>query len=294
MQPMTRSASESLELVPSLHDAGTVEAESAHDDVTILPEPGSMVDVDIDLTRPDDDVLVAKRLPTPERVHERPLRAAPEIAEPVVREVGNGYVIAKRVLDLTVGGTVLVATSPVMAVLSILTRLDSPGPAFFRQQRVAQGGKTSFTFYKYRTMYVDARERFPHLYAYHEVDETKLADFYYKQPDDPRVTRVGKFLRRTSLDELPNLINVVKGDLSLVGPRPEIPEYVRLYNDRHAVKFTVKPGATGLSVVNGRNTLSIAEQMEVEVEYVQRRSFKLDLQILVRTLWLIVRRRGAI
>ncbi|MFN8036731.1 MAG: sugar transferase [Acidimicrobiia bacterium] len=213
-------------------------------------------------------------------------------AEPSIREVSAGYLIAKRALDLAVGVPALVLTSPIMAALSLATRFDSPGPAFFRQQRVGQGGKV-FTFYKYRTMYLDARERFPELYAYHEVDAAKLAETYYKQTEDPRHTRVGRFLRKTSLDELPNFINVVKGDLSLVGPRPELPEYVRLYDARQRAKFAVKPGATGLAVVDGRNLLSMAEQIEADVEYTRRRSFRFDLEILLRTVWIILRRRGA-
>ena len=179
-----------------------------------------------------------------------------------------------------------------MLILSVITRLDSPGPAFFRQPRVGRGGKV-FTFYKYRTMYVDARERWPELYDY-SVDPAELQSRFYKQADDPRLTRVGRLLRRTSFDELPNLINVVKGDLSLVGPRPELPEYARLYDKSQQSKFTVKPGATGLAVVEGRNVLSIAEQIDADVEYVRRRSFRLDVEILVRTLWVVLRRQGAV
>jgi len=203
-----------------------------------------------------------------------------------------GYAIAKRLLDLTVGGVVLVISSPLMLILSVITRLDSPGPAFFRQPRVGRGGKV-FVFYKYRTMYVDARERWPELYDY-SVDPSELQNRHYKYADDPRLTRVGRFLRRTSFDELPNLINVVKGNLSLVGPRPELPEYALLYNRTQQSKFTVKPGATGLAVVEGRNVLSIAEQIEADVEYVRRRSLRLDIEILARTVWVILRRQGAV
>jgi lipopolysaccharide/colanic/teichoic acid biosynthesis glycosyltransferase len=223
----------------------------------------------------------------------RPLTSVPDagLSFPVARE-RRGYALSKRLLDLSVGGVVLVLTSPLMLILSVITRLDSPGPAFFRQPRVGRGGRV-FTFYKYRTMYVDARERWPELYDY-SVDPAELWSRFYKQADDPRLTRVGRLLRRTSLDELPNLINVVKGDLSLVGPRPELPEYARLYDKSQQSKFTVKPGATGLAVVEGRNVLSIAEQIEADVEYVRRRSFRFDVEILARTLWVVLRREGAV
>lgn len=302
MQPMSHSVPDALELVPSSHDGTSVEPATQPDDtgdaraeIAVLHDVDidlTRSDVDIDLTRPDSEVVVTSQTSGPQPAPDRTLRPAQPVVGPTVREVSNGYVVAKRALDLAVGGAALVLSSPVMLVLSVITRLDSPGPAFFRQQRVGQGGEV-FTFYKYRTMYVDARERFPHLYAYHEVEATQIANVFYKQPDDPRLTRVGKFLRRTSLDELPNLINVVKGNLSLVGPRPELPEYVRLYDERQQAKFAVKPGATGLAVVDGRNNLSIAEQIEADVEYARRRSFKLDLQILFRSVWVIVRRQGA-
>lgn len=203
-----------------------------------------------------------------------------------------GYAFAKRALDLAVGGVALVLASPLMLVLAAITRLDSPGPALFRQPRVGRGGKV-FTFYKYRTMYVDARERWPELYDYSH-DPNDLGTLHYKHADDPRLTRVGRLLRRTSFDELPNLINVVRGNLSLVGPRPELPEYALLYDERQQAKFSVKPGATGLAVVEGRNVLSIADQIQADVEYVSRRSFRLDIEIMARTVWVILRREGAV
>jgi lipopolysaccharide/colanic/teichoic acid biosynthesis glycosyltransferase len=202
------------------------------------------------------------------------------------------YAFSKRLLDVVVGSALLVASSPLILLLAIITRLDSSGPALFRQQRVGRGGEL-FTFYKCRTMYVDAKERWPELYDY-RYETSEFEKLHYKHADDPRLTRVGRVLRRTSFDELPNLINVVKGELSLVGPRPELPEYALLYDEQQRAKFGVKPGATGLAVVQGRNMLSVAETIKADLEYVRRRSLRLDIEILWRTVSAIVRRRGAV
>ncbi len=191
------------------------------------------------------------------------------------------YALTKRALDIAVSSLLLVASLPVIGLIALLIRIDSPGPVIFQQKRVAQGGRL-FRFLKFRTMYVDARERFPELYAYRYGPEG-FGDFYFKTPDDPRLTRVGRRLRRTSLDELPNLVNVLRGDMSLVGPRPELPEHLRYYGQRELAKFSVKPGVTGLWQVRGRARLRYVEQLESEIEYVQRRSLWFDIEILART-----------
>ena len=191
------------------------------------------------------------------------------------------YAMSKRALDIAISSILLLASFPILALLAVLIRADSPGPVIFQQQRVAQGGRL-FRFLKFRTMYVDARERFPELYAYRYGPEG-FGDFYFKTPDDPRLTRMGRRLRRTSLDELPNLVNVLRGEMSLVGPRPELPEHLRYYGQRELAKFSVKPGVTGLWQIRGRARLRYVEQLESEIEYVQRRSFWLDLAILART-----------
>jgi len=191
------------------------------------------------------------------------------------------YALSKRTLDVVVSASLLILTFPVIVLIAVLIRLDSPGPVIFQQQRVAQGGRL-FRFLKFRTMYADARQRFPDLYAYRYGPEG-FGDFYFKTPDDPRLTRVGRRLRRTSLDELPNLVNVLRGEMSLVGPRPELPEHLRYYGQRELVKFSVKPGVTGLWQIRGRARLRYVEQLESEIEYVRRRSLLLDLEILART-----------
>jgi lipopolysaccharide/colanic/teichoic acid biosynthesis glycosyltransferase len=216
------------------------------------------------------------------------IRDAPPIG---VTPPSSGYRVVKRALDLAVAITGLILTAPVMAVVAVAIRLESPGPAVFRQRRVGQGGR-EFTFYKFRTMFADARERFPELYAY-EFGEGELETSYYKPVNDPRRTRVGAFLRRTTLDELPNLVNLLRGQVSLVGPRPEVPEMVPYYRPDQMAKFAVKSGITGLAQVSGRNRLTIQEQIDLDVAYARRPSLGGDLRILGRTVVAVARQIGA-
>jgi radical SAM protein with 4Fe4S-binding SPASM domain len=220
-----------------------------------------------------------------------------------------------RVLDLFIALNILFFTLPIMAVIALAVKIDSRGPVIFRQTRVGmdrrngnsstgnaeqplqnrrtedQGGKP-FIFYKFRTMCVDARERFPELYKYDYTSE-EIKKLQFKIPDDPRLTRFGAHLRKTTLDELPNLINVIKGDMNLVGPRPDIPEMVKYYQQRQKKKFTVKPGVTGLAQINGRSLLSFKQTLEVDVEYVKKKSFILDIKILFKTIKITILRIGA-
>jgi lipopolysaccharide/colanic/teichoic acid biosynthesis glycosyltransferase len=201
------------------------------------------------------------------------------------------YAVAKRALDLVGACLLLLVALPVMAVLAIIIKIDSPGPALFRQDRVTLGGR-HFRFFKFRTMYVDARERFPDLYAYQFTD-SNFDDAFYKLADDPRNTRFGSWLRRTTLDELPNLFNVVLGDLSLVGPRPELPELVRYYRPEELACFFTKAGLTGLAQVAGRSLLTVRERLTLDLRYVSHQTLLLDLRILWRTVIVVVARKGA-
>jgi len=210
---------------------------------------------------------------------------------PAARDRSLFYAMSKRAVDLLVSTVALAITLPIIAVLSIITRLDSPGPAIFRQLRVGQNGRV-FTFFKFRTMYVDAKERFPELYAYKYTPE-EWEQLFYKLPEDPRLTRFGRWLRKTTLDELPNLFNVVRGDMSLVGPRPELPEYVMYYSPEQLLKFSVKSGVTGLAQVSGRGTLPVQDQIDADMEYVSKRSFWFDMSILLRTVRMVLLRHGA-
>ncbi|MGW5363255.1 sugar transferase [Actinopolymorpha pittospori] len=204
---------------------------------------------------------------------------------------GRAYAITKRLIDLIGATVLLVVGAPVMIVLAILIRLDSPGPAIFRQTRVTRGGRT-FTFFKFRTMYVDARERFPELYQY-RLSADLRDNTYYKLADDPRNTKVGRWLRRTTLDELPNLFNVLLGDLSLVGPRPDLPELVVFYRPEELACLFTKAGLTGLAQVAGRSFLTIRERLTLDMRYVAQQTLMLDLRILWRTVIVVVLGRGA-
>jgi lipopolysaccharide/colanic/teichoic acid biosynthesis glycosyltransferase len=219
---------------------------------------------------------------------ERALRRASLLVLP---NRAAAYRVSKRLMDL-LGGTILfVLTLPVMAALAFVIRIDSRGPAVFRQQRVTRGGRV-FTFYKFRTMYADARERFPELYDYSFTD-TDFDSSHYKIADDPRNTRVGRWLRRTTLDELPNLINVLKGDLSLVGPRPELPELIYHYPPENLACLFTKAGLTGSAQVAGRSLLTIRERLTLDTRYVANQTLLLDMRILVRTALVVMTARGA-
>lgn len=220
---------------------------------------------------------------------EIPERQGPALVEAPLR--GRVYVVGKRAFDLALGSVGLVVSAPIMLVLAIIIRLDSPGPAVFRQKRLGKGGRP-FTFYKFRTMRIDARTRYPQLYAYSYSPE-EISTMYFKVLDDPRLTRFGRHLRKTSLDELPNFINVLRGDMSLVGPRPELPEMLSYYTPQQTMKFSVTPGLTGLAQVTGRAVLTFQETIVADLEYCERRSLGFDVLILLRTIKTVILRVGA-
>jgi exopolysaccharide biosynthesis polyprenyl glycosylphosphotransferase len=193
----------------------------------------------------------------------------------------------KRLLDLTLAGLGLVAILPVWLAIVVAIRLDSPGPAIFMQERVGLHGRR-FRFYKFRSMYTDAEQRLSEVLAHNETDGP-----VFKIRKDPRVTRVGAFLRRTSLDELPQLINVLRGDMSLVGPRPPLAREVEKYRPSDLVRLEVKPGLTCLWQVSGRSNVSFDQWMEYDRLYVRHMSLWLDLTILVRTVGAVLSMRGA-
>jgi lipopolysaccharide/colanic/teichoic acid biosynthesis glycosyltransferase len=203
----------------------------------------------------------------------------------------RAFEIAKRVVDLAIAIPSLIVSLPIIGLIALAIRLESDGPAVFRQPRVGRNGEV-FRFCKFRTMYVDAKERFPELYNYN-FDSSELGDRFYKLPNDPRNTKLGALLRRTSLDELPNLFNVIRGNTSIVGPRPELPEMIQHYRPEQLVKFAVKPGLTCLAASTGRNTLTIDQQIRADVEYSERQSVGLDIRIVFDTAKMIVAMIGA-
>ena len=193
----------------------------------------------------------------------------------------------KRVLDVGMALLTLPLVALPMAIIALLIRLDSPGPALFRQVRVGQKGQP-FRIFKFRTMIDHAEAVLPQL-----VDLDELAAPAFKLPHDPRVTRVGRVLRRWSLDELPQLFNVLAGDMSLVGPRPEELAVVARYTDDQRRRLAVKPGMTGPMQVNGRGDLSFDERLRLELDYIDRYSVVRDLGILLRTLPAVIGGKGA-
>ncbi len=195
--------------------------------------------------------------------------------------------LLKRLFDLFITLIVLVPALPLMAVIALLIKLSSPGPVIFRQQRIGEGGRP-FTMYKFRSMTQGAiwqQERITH------YDERGRA--VHKHPDDPRITPIGQFLRVTSLDELPQLFNVLRGDMSLVGPRPEMPNLVDRYEPWQRKRFAVPQGMTGWWQINGRADKPMHLHTEEDLFYIRNYSIWLDLQILWRTVWVVLSRRGA-
>ena len=187
---------------------------------------------------------------------------------------------------------VLIVLSPVIAILMLMIRRESPGPALFVQDRIAQGARRPFRFAKLRTMYADAPTRFPELYDFRF--EGKAAREIMLQLDpDPRVTPLGRFLRRSSLDELPNLWHVVTGEMRLVGPRPELWAMLPHYDARTLRKFAVKPGITGYAQVMGRGDLNFAETVELDLRYVAEASVATDLRCILQTIRAVFAQDGA-
>ena len=193
----------------------------------------------------------------------------------------------KRVTDVLVSAAGIVLLAPVMLVIAVLVRLDSKGPALFSQLRAGRHGKP-FKMLKFRTMCHDAEARISEVVAVESLEEPM-----YKLREDPRVTRVGRVLRRTSLDELPQLFNVLRGDMSLVGPRPEEVWLVNRYSETERFRLEMRPGITGPMQVHGRGQLTFQERLAVEREYVENYNVRKDLRILLRTIGAVSRADGA-
>lgn len=193
----------------------------------------------------------------------------------------------KRLLDIVVAAFALLLASPLLLVTAIAVKVDSPGPVFFRQTRVGKWG-TTFGCYKFRSMYIDAEKRKADLAAHNEADGP-----IFKIRNDPRITRVGRWIRKLSIDELPQLINVLKGDMSLVGPRPALPREVAQYEFDQLRRLDAVPGITGLQQVSGRSDLSFKRWVELDIQYVAEQSFFKDIEILAKTIPAVVTGRGA-
>jgi lipopolysaccharide/colanic/teichoic acid biosynthesis glycosyltransferase len=226
-----------------------------------------------------------------------PMTVGPGVVErpsaPDSPRVPRLYLVAKRTLDLVLGSLALVLALPILAIAALAIKATTPGPVFFRQERVGRGG-TTFTLWKLRTMYVDTDDSAHRAYvrAMFTGDETQARTRSGLQKlDDARITRVGGVLRRTSIDELPQLINVLRGQMSLVGPRPALPWEVELFGALGRLRAEVKPGITGLWQVSGRSRLTMREALELDCAYARQRSLLLDLKILASTVPVVLARR---
>jgi exopolysaccharide biosynthesis polyprenyl glycosylphosphotransferase len=206
-----------------------------------------------------------------------------------VREVsiGQGALLIKRGMDIVIAALALIAGAPLAMLIAVAIRLESPGPIIFRQTRVGKGGKL-FEIYKFRSMRAGAEEEMESL---RELDETDGITFKIRK--DPRMTCIGRFLRRTSLDELPQFWNVLRGDMSVVGPRPNIPSEVAEYKEWHKQRLEVSPGLTGLWQVSGRSLLSFDETALLDIYYIENWSLWLDFRILLRTIPTVLSGEGA-
>jgi exopolysaccharide biosynthesis polyprenyl glycosylphosphotransferase len=193
----------------------------------------------------------------------------------------------KRVLDVTVAIIALLAASPIMLFTAIAIKLDSPGPIFFKQTRVGKWGET-FGCYKFRSMYIDAEERKAQLAKQNESDGP-----VFKMKNDPRVTRVGRIIRKLSIDELPQIFNVLRGEMSLVGPRPPVPKEVAQYTVEQMRRLDAVPGITGLQQVSGRSDLSFKRWVELDLQYIAEQGIAKDIEILLRTIPAVLTGKGA-
>ena len=207
--------------------------------------------------------------------------------------------ITKRMIDVVAPAFGLMILSPILGMIAVLIKLDSPGPAVFKQKRVGLNGRL-FYFYKFRSMYQDASSKKHKTYIkeliHGEPNSHNIPNKngkVFKLADDERVTRVGRIIRRTSLDELPQLVNVLKGEMSLVGPRPAITYEVEMYKDWYKRRLSVRPGITGFWQVGGRSERTFDEMVELDLEYIDKWSLLVDLEVLWKTIFVVIKRQGA-
>lgn len=197
------------------------------------------------------------------------------------------YFIIKRILDFLMALVGIIVLSPVFLIIFIVIKLDSKGPALFKQVRVGKAGE-EFKIYKFRTMIVNAEKK-----RTLEIDPENLDKFVFQSKSDNRITKVGAVLRRTSLDELPQLFNVLIGNMSFVGPRPEIPEVVKFYTEEYRQRLLVLPGITGLAQVSGRGEIELGKTIGFDLNYIKNLSLWFDFKIIVKTFVCVFKKEGA-
>ena len=221
------------------------------------------------------------------QVHVETLDGIPLLGISTQEKFGGANRLFKRALDLTFVVLTAIVWLPTLIITGIAVRLDSEGPVLYQQRRIGENGR-EFMMYKFRTMITNADELRGQV-----IEDNNLDPRHPKIVDDPRVTRVGKFLRKLSLDELPNFINVMRGEMSMVGPRPPMPDEVALYEPWHKRRLNIIPGITGLWQVSGRSDIPFDEMCLLDIYYIENWSLKLDIQILLRTVPRVLLRSGA-
>lgn len=206
----------------------------------------------------------------------------------VIVDDKKSYLMAKRVVDIVMAILAIILVSPIFLLVALCIKLEDPkGPVFFKQTRVGLNGK-QFSMYKFRSMVHNAEELLGSL-----LHQNEVAGAMFKMKQDPRVTRVGRIIRKTSIDEFPQFFNVLFGDMSLVGPRPPLPREVELYTEYDKNRLLVQPGCTGLWQVSGRSSMSFEEMVELDLRYIRERSLLLDASIMVRTFSVLLNDKNA-
>ena len=200
------------------------------------------------------------------------------------------YLGIKRIFDIVASLLAIILLSPVFLIFIVLIRIDSKGKAFYKHKRIGKYGKYIY-LYKFRSMYIDADDRLKELLK--DPKMKKEWEENFKLEDDPRITKIGKFLRKTSLDELPQLLNILKGDMSIVGPRPVIDEEIKKYGKNQKKFLSVTPGLTGWWACNGRSDITYEERMKLELYYVDHCSLLLDIKCILKTVIAVLRKSGA-
>ena len=200
----------------------------------------------------------------------------------------HAYLVLKRMIDITGASVGLILLTPLLLLVALIIKLEDPkGPIFFKQIRVGKNEKRFYMF-KFRSMVSNAEELLESL-----LEQNEVSGAMFKMKDDPRVTKIGKFIRKTSIDELPQLLNVLKGEMSLVGPRPPLEREVDEYTDYQKQRLLVTPGCTGLWQVSARNSVGFEEMVELDIDYIKTRSVLLDMKLIILTVYVMLRSKDA-
>ena len=222
---------------------------------------------------------------TTENMETTSLRTQSDVQTKISKKV---YIKVKRVIDVILASIALILLSPLFAIIAIAIKIDSKGPVFFEHKRIGKNGKI-IKLYKFRSMVINAEE----LIKSFTPEQMKEDKANYKLTNDPRITKVGKFLRKTSLDELPQLINIINGDLSIIGPRPVVADELEKYGVNKDKFLSVTPGLTGYWAANGRSNTTYEQRMEMELYYIDNLSLKMDIKVFFKTILSVVKKEGA-